>query len=243
MNGNQKEQIVNTVKSEMETWLLEQKIHNLEQTLSDTISFFSASITMAGVILAVVLVIVGWIMKKVFDNKLMEVQKYALNTSNKFDDILELDNKINSKYKEINEVDEYFKRSKKEWESIKEINDYQSKEIEYLKEQVESDRTITKLNLLVPKIDKLLEEISEDDVEQYDWGDDIDGTAEEYKAQKSYYSGRREVFEHFNKTNYEFIDYLSDIDAGENGDRLDELKDTLEAIEEFYDLFLSVKIN
>ena len=241
MNGNQQEEIINTVKSEMETWLLEQKITNLEQTLSDTISFFSASITMAGVILAVVLVIVGWILKKVFDNKLTEVKDYSVNTSNKYDQILLLENSINAKYEDIKDIDRDLKLSKKEWENIKEINDYHFKEIEYLKEQIESNRCITKLTFLVSKIDNLLGEISDEDVQQYDWGDNIDDPEAKFKSQKRYYSDEREIYVFFEENNYDFVDYLSDLDDGENGDRLEELKATLETIQELYDFFKSVK--
>ena len=37
-------QIVGDVKAEMQNWMLEQQLANMENTLSDTISFFSTNI-------------------------------------------------------------------------------------------------------------------------------------------------------------------------------------------------------
>ncbi|RKD25971.1 hypothetical protein BEP19_03335 [Ammoniphilus oxalaticus] len=117
------------ILEKIENLLLEQQVHTLENTLSDTISFFSTWTAMAGVFLAALLVIAGWIMKRVFDKKLTQVTNISSDITGKFEVLKDVEQKVNSKFNTIQEINEYFIKSKKEWEKIKEIQDFQYKEI------------------------------------------------------------------------------------------------------------------
>ncbi|RID87071.1 hypothetical protein D1953_07070 [Peribacillus asahii] len=240
MSKNNEVQIVEDVKEEMQNWMLEQQLTNMENTLSDTISFFSTTFAIVGIGVTILLVFAGWWLNRLFNTKLEKVQEFSNSVSENKTDIEKIEKELIKRLGHIKELENSLREETGKLTNQEEINSFLEKENNYLKEQVEFTLTLTRFQSVILRIEEHLTKINESMIESSEWGSESETPVEDFEWQKKDYLEAKAIYEHFNDTEYHLADYLGDLEAEEQGDRLEELQEKLKSAQEFYYLLLSI---
>lgn len=241
MNKNNETQIIE-IKEQMQNWILEQQLSNTENTLSNTIAFFSTTFAVVGIAVAILLVFAAWWMNKLFDSKLEKIREYSEATIKDKNDVEGIKSEISNKFDNIKHLEESLQKATVKLTLQEEISDFLEKENNYLKEQIELTLTLTRFQDIILKTENLLIKINDDVVEKSQWARAFENPLDKFIWEQSSYSDSKGIYDHFINAKYKFNDYLGDVDEGEQGNRLEELKGELKNAQDFYEVLKSILI-
>lgn len=240
MKESNEMQIVEEIKDDLQNWMLEQQLTNLENTLSDTISFFSTTFAIVGIAVAILLVFSGWWLNKLFNVKLEKVQESSGLVSEHKTDIENIEKEVTKKFNSIVNLEGLLQEATDKLQDQEEINNFLEVENNYLKERCEFILTLIKFQRVIIKSEECLSIIDDNLVKNSKWGSKFEDPLDEYKSNKGSYVGAKSIFDHYVDSEYQLVDYLGDVDEGEQGEELEELKDELESAQDFYLLLLEI---
>ncbi|MBY0122173.1 hypothetical protein [Bacillus sp. S/N-304-OC-R1] len=241
MNKNNEVQL-NEIKEQMQNWILEQQLSNTENTLSDTIAFFSTTFAVVGIAVAILLVFAAWWMNKLFDSKLEKVREYSEATIKDKNEVESIKSEISNKLDNIKHLEESLQKAIEKLTHQKEISDFLEQENNYLKEQIELTLTLTRFQNIILKTENLLSKVNDDVVEKSQWASAFEDPLDQFMWEESSYSDAKNIYDHFINAEYKLNEYLGDVQAGEQGDRLEELKDELKNAQDFYEILTLILI-
>jgi len=228
----EKEQI-DKLKTDIENILLQQDINTLENSLSNVIMFFQLVLGVA----AILLIIVGWWMSRIFANKLDEVKDNAKMVDDKLKKVQQSEDEILNKSKEINILHESISNWKDFKQNTREDVEGLRSYIRMLEEALLVDYEVNTFRDFEHTINETEPRITEDMISTY-FGDSEDSY--EYESKKNYYL---EAKEHVERVNFRSkLDYRQFvIDEDEAYEKLsNELKDDCDDAKDFLELLLNI---
>lgn len=203
-------QIVEDVKGEMLNWVLEQKINNLEHTLSDTISFFSTTFAIVGIVVTILLVIAAWWLNQLFNTKLEKVKEFSESASKHKEEIEKIQTDINITHNSIKEMFDFIKSNKDEVASALDNQQNNQNWLDFLEEKYMILECNQKFLMLIDEVEAKLKTITKKDIENY-YVDEFEGSPEsQFEYQKKYYIDAKNKFLEMQKQGYTIKDFMED---------------------------------
>ncbi|MCQ6275763.1 hypothetical protein JMM81_12435 [Bacillus sp. V3B] len=204
--SNHEQKILNKV----ETLLLEQQVSNLENTLSDTISFFSMVLALGAILFAVLIVVASWWLNRLFNKKLIQVEVAEQNATNNLLELQQIKDDVNQKYERINEMHEFVKSKKGKIEEIIEDHENLEKWIMFLEEKINILDNGQKFLILIDEVERKLKTITKSDIENF-YVDEFEGPPEsQFESSKKYYTEAKNKFLTMQKKTYMIEDFVLD---------------------------------
>lgn len=230
--SNQK-QVLDQVKNMM----LEQQVNNLENSLSNTISFFSIVLAIAAVLIG----LIGWWMNKTFSNKLDEVRKVSADVERKSENINELEKKVLDKSEYIDRLYD----SIKEWEHYKKETNENIEGMklwsEMLEEALSIQIEVNEFKRIEDRVDELEKSITQNQIDGFPWEDTQMSTNENFKYHKSYYTEAQDAIKKVKlRKALDLKEFVSDLDPGYEKVS-SELFDFLADAKEYMELLIKIK--
>lgn len=220
--------------------LLEMQISNLENTLSDTISFFSVTFGLIGLGVAILLVIAGWIMNKIFNNKLQSVNQLSEEIKTKKDDIDSTVRNIEKVKDSNDELNRSLKYSEKKYTQIEEIQKYliNSNEVQEVYSIVSTEVQIGLYCIF--EIENSLPFISEEMIEASEFKKGPGEIKSDFQYSLDEYKEQKEGLLNLMKTSFDIYDYIEekendkDIKGPKDSSYYTEIQGYVHTINEFH---------
>ena len=202
-----------TILEKTEKLILEQQVNNLENTLSDTISFFSMALAIGAVFFTILIVLTSWWLNHLFSKKLAKVEVIEQNVSNNLKKINNISKEIDLKYESIKTLHDFVQSEKDKTDGIIENHEFYKINLEYLEEKNKIQEYNLKFYQLIDEVENKIRNITDEELARY-YTDEFEGTPEEqFNYDKSYYDEAKNDFkENFNKK-YDLMEFIQDKDA------------------------------
>lgn len=193
---------------EIEKMIMEEKIHILENTLSDTISFFSMVLALGAIIAAILIGLFSWWLNNNFNKKINKLVESETKVSNDLLAVQKIKKETDQQVVEVTEMYQSINSSKKQIDLITNNQKAIKAKIDFLQEEIKLERYKQDFRYLIYEIEKKVDAITQEELARF-YIDELEGSPEEqFKFTKKYYDDAKKNFEELIEDEYEIGEFL-----------------------------------